>query len=93
MAVGIRCNDHATPHYPEKLALTSPTSGGCSFVLLLIFLFFISVSGQNLKNKLNKNTRYYNDNQLTTGVEATAVMPCIWNNKLQTMGDRQIIVV
>jgi hypothetical protein len=27
MAVGIRCADQATPLYPQKLALTSPTSG------------------------------------------------------------------
>jgi len=26
--VGIRCADHVTPLYPQKLALTSPTSGG-----------------------------------------------------------------
>ena len=30
MAVGIRCADHVTPLYPQKLALTSPTGGGCS---------------------------------------------------------------
>jgi hypothetical protein len=29
-AVGIRHADHATPLYPQKLALTSPTSGGRS---------------------------------------------------------------
>jgi hypothetical protein len=29
MAIGIRCPDHATPLYPQKLAPTSPTSGGC----------------------------------------------------------------
>jgi hypothetical protein len=28
--VGIRCADHATPLYPQKLALTSPTSCGRS---------------------------------------------------------------
>jgi hypothetical protein len=28
--VGIRCADHATPLYPQRLALTSSTSGGCS---------------------------------------------------------------
>jgi hypothetical protein len=28
--VHIRRNDHATPLYPQKLALTSPTSGGRS---------------------------------------------------------------
>jgi hypothetical protein len=27
-AVGNRCADHATPLYQQKLALTSPTSGG-----------------------------------------------------------------
>ena len=29
-AVGTRCADHVTPLYPQKLALTSPTSGGRS---------------------------------------------------------------
>jgi hypothetical protein len=29
-AVGIRRADYATPLYPQKLALTSPTSGGRS---------------------------------------------------------------
>jgi len=29
-AVGTRCADHVTPVYPQKLALTSPTSGGRS---------------------------------------------------------------
>jgi hypothetical protein len=29
-AAGIRCADHVTPLYPQKLALTSPTGGGCS---------------------------------------------------------------
>jgi hypothetical protein len=29
-AVGIRHADHATPLYPQKMALTSPTSGGRS---------------------------------------------------------------
>jgi len=28
--VGIRCADHVTPHYPQKLALTPPTGGGRS---------------------------------------------------------------
>jgi hypothetical protein len=30
MAVGIRHADHVAPLYPQKLALTSPTSGGRS---------------------------------------------------------------
>jgi hypothetical protein len=29
-AVGISCADHASPSYPQRLALTSPTSGGLS---------------------------------------------------------------
>jgi hypothetical protein len=29
-AVGTHCTDHVTPLYPQKLALTSPTSGGRS---------------------------------------------------------------
>ena len=28
--MGIRCADHVTPLYPQKLALTSPTGGGHS---------------------------------------------------------------
>ena len=28
--MGIRCADHVTPLYPQKLALTSPTDGGRS---------------------------------------------------------------
>jgi hypothetical protein len=28
--VGIRCADHMTPLYPQKLSLTSPTGGGRS---------------------------------------------------------------
>ena len=28
--MGTRCADHVTPLYPQKLALTSPTGGGCS---------------------------------------------------------------
>jgi hypothetical protein len=29
-AVGIRCADHSITLYPQRLALTLPTSGGCS---------------------------------------------------------------
>jgi hypothetical protein len=49
--VRIRRADHATPLYPQKLALTSTTSGGCSigivrsrtkateFVLCLLYVY------------------------------------------------------
>jgi hypothetical protein len=33
---GIRRTDHVTPHYPQKLALTSPTSGGGSVGIVLL---------------------------------------------------------
>jgi hypothetical protein len=33
-ALGIRSTDHATPFYPQKLALTSPTRGGRSVGIL-----------------------------------------------------------
>jgi hypothetical protein len=33
-AVGIRRDDHATPLYPHKLALTSKTSGGRSIGII-----------------------------------------------------------
>jgi hypothetical protein len=35
-AVGIRFADHATPLYPPKLAITSPTSGGHSVGIVLL---------------------------------------------------------
>jgi hypothetical protein len=50
MAAGIRCADHTTPLYPQKLALTSPTSGGRSVGVLdsqttaTEFFFFTFVS-------------------------------------------------
>ena len=33
--MGIRCADHVTPLYPQKLALTSPTGGGRSVGIVL----------------------------------------------------------
>jgi hypothetical protein len=55
LVMRIRRTDHATPLYPQKLALTSPTSGGRSrtkatellFVVMMVsmvFLFSIQVS-------------------------------------------------
>ena len=53
--MGIRCADHVTPLYPQKLALTSPTGGGRSVgivrsrtkatgVFLIVVLYFLAVS-------------------------------------------------
>ena len=47
--MGIRCADHVTPLYPQKLALTSPTGGGRSVGIVRLrtkateFVFFIFV--------------------------------------------------
>ena len=47
--MGIRCADHVTPLYPQKLALTSPTGGGRSVGIVRLrtkateFFFFVSV--------------------------------------------------
>jgi len=35
-AVGTHCADHATPLYPQKLALTSPTGGGRSLGIVRV---------------------------------------------------------
>ena len=52
--MGIRCADHVTPLYPQKLALTSPTGGGRSvgivhsrtkateFIYIYIYIYDIS---------------------------------------------------
>ena len=32
--MGIRCTDHVTPLYPQKLALTLPTGGGRSVIVV-----------------------------------------------------------
>jgi hypothetical protein len=48
-AVGIRCADDAIPSTPQKLALTSPTSGGRSVGIVRLltktteFIFYIYV--------------------------------------------------
>ena len=53
--MGIRCADHVTPLYPQKLALTSPNGGGRSvdivrsrteateFLLLLVVVVVVVV--------------------------------------------------
>jgi hypothetical protein len=63
MAIATRC-DHATPLYPQKLALTSPTSGGCSagivrlrteatklLLLLLLLLLFYKLESTMFRNQ------------------------------------------
>jgi len=63
MAAGIRCADHVTPLYPQKLALISPTGGGrsvgivCSRTKATEF-FFITPSGMTNKS-VNLYSLYY----------------------------------
>ena len=67
-AVGTRCADHATPLYPQKLALTSPTGGGRSVGIVRsrtkateFFLVFLclspSVIPYHLRRIVGKHTR------------------------------------
>jgi hypothetical protein len=52
--MGIRCADHVTPLYPQKLALTSPTGGGRSVGIVrsrtkaMVFSFSFSLCNVNL---------------------------------------------
>jgi hypothetical protein len=57
-AVGIRCADHATSLYPQKLALTSPTSGGRSVGIVCLraktteFTFLVFVLNNSVKVRM-----------------------------------------
>jgi hypothetical protein len=54
-AVGIRCADHVTPLYPQKVALTSPTGGGRSVGIVrsrtkateLVYQHYKSIESRN----------------------------------------------
>ena len=53
--MGIRCVDHVTPLYPQKLALTSPTGGGRSVDIVrsrtkATDFFFFCLSVENFTN-------------------------------------------
>ena len=62
--MGIRCADHVTPLYPQKLALTSPTGGGRSvgivrsrtkateffFFLFIIQYYYLQFPGEMFLN-------------------------------------------
>jgi len=52
--VGIRCADHMTPLYPQKLELTSPTSGGRSVGIV---------------RSLTKATEFFFNNRLSSVVK------------------------
>ena len=54
-AVGIRCADHVTPLYPQKLALPSPTGGGRSVGIVRVrteATEFVYVAKGNTKPQL-----------------------------------------
>jgi hypothetical protein len=68
--MGIRQADHATPLYPPKLALTSPTSGGYSGGIVrlrtkaaeffrLLILALNSESFRRFYNKIILHALYY----------------------------------
>jgi hypothetical protein len=53
--MGISSADHAIPSNPQKLSLTSPTSGGSSvgIVLSRIKVFLVQIKYCNLSENLN----------------------------------------
>ena len=61
--MGIRCADHVTPLYPQKLALTSPTAGGRSVGIVRSrtkateFFFSLFVCGPLVS--INRNTQIF----------------------------------
>jgi hypothetical protein len=56
MAVGIRRADYVTPLYPQKLTLTSPTSGGRSRTEATVFgLVFSNATTFILKQTVRQN--------------------------------------
>ena len=69
-AVGTRCADHTTPLYPQKLALTSPTSGGRSvgivrsltkateFVCYIVYRTVIIFCNKSKNTKIHNGETY-----------------------------------
>ena len=59
--MGTRCADHVTPLYPQKLALTSPTGGGCSVGIVRSwtkateFLFYGKTFDEDSASQCNGN--------------------------------------
>jgi len=60
-AVGTRCADHVTPLYPQKLALTSPTSGGRSVSIVRV---------------RTKATDFFSSHSALQGGQAVCIKPC-----------------
>jgi hypothetical protein len=62
--MGIRCADHVTPLYPQKLALTSPTGGGRSVGIVrsrtkATEFFYINNTYSQLPHNVMKGTEYF----------------------------------
>ena len=53
--MGIRCADHVTPLYPQKLALTSPTGGGRSVGIVRLRTKATEFFNNNSNNNNNNN--------------------------------------
>jgi hypothetical protein len=55
-AAGIRHTDHVAPLYPQKLAITSPTSGGRSVGIVRLRTPTMESNNGQLSMKLGSNT-------------------------------------
>jgi len=80
--VGTRCADHVTPLYPQKLALTSPTSGGRSVGIVCVrtkatefFLVFPEKSAVYDKCETCGRARQATDDNITLRRKGTIWMP------------------
>jgi hypothetical protein len=56
-AVGICSADHATPLYPQKLALTSPTCGGCLVGIVCLRTKATELKGREGERKINRKLK------------------------------------
>ena len=79
----IRCADHVTPLYPQKLALTSPTGGGRSVGIVRLRtkateFFFIGTFGQN-------------DGQTYVAKIISSVLNCFYSDTLKMSIQRHIL--
>ena len=69
--MGIRCADHVTPLYPQKLALTSPTGGGRSVGIV--------------RWRTKATELLYNSNWLIYITEKMHVCCAVWNSSSNTI--------
>ena len=103
--MGIRCADHVTPLYPQKLALTSPTGGGRSVGIVrsrtkATEFFYISVKlgllqrGKKSDGFENVIWRRMSGPKRNAGEKYLGIVtPGNWNNQLIVLKEVTILTV